>query len=75
MIDKKRTRTEGGIPIFKGSDMKTIERSNVNFDGLPPLPNRLWMGPMEFELNGERWKVIDFLKFLGGQAGSKLSQN
>jgi len=58
-----RTLSNGGIPIFQGSEVTVTERPHLNLDGLMPTHNTLWFGALAFEINGEAWVVEIFLSF------------
>lgn len=58
-----RTLSNGGIPIFQGSEVTVTERPHLNFDGLKPADDRLWFGAVAFEINGDAWVLEKFLNY------------
>lgn len=58
-----KTKSNGGIPIYQASDIKMLDKPHLNFDGLPPEHDRLWYGAIEFEMDGGKWKLDDFVNF------------
>jgi len=58
-----RTLSDGGIPIFQGSDVSITDRPSLNFDGIPPREDRLWFGAVAFEINNDAWVLEKFLNF------------
>ncbi|CAJ1365863.1 unnamed protein product [Effrenium voratum] len=58
-----RTVSAGGIPVFRGGDIVVKNRPDLNFDGLKPAPDRVWLGNMTFEIASEEWTVDKFLNY------------
>jgi len=58
-----RTCSEGGIPVFRGTDVNVTQKAALNFDGLAPGPDRLWFGAMAFEIEGTKWTVDSFINY------------
>eukprot|EP00440_Ansanella_granifera_P071805 gb/GFBE01077924.1/.p1 GENE.gb/GFBE01077924.1/~~gb/GFBE01077924.1/.p1 ORF type:complete len:390 (+),score=68.68 gb/GFBE01077924.1/:1-1170(+) len=58
-----RTVSAGGIPVFRGSELRVVSRSDLNFDGLASAPDRVWFGPTTLEIGSETWTVDKFLNY------------
>ncbi|CAJ1454026.1 unnamed protein product, partial [Effrenium voratum] len=44
-------------------DIVVKNRPDLNFDGLKPAPDRVWLGNMTFEIASEEWTVDKFLNY------------
>jgi len=62
-IELVRTKTDGGIPIYRGDDLRVIDQAEKNFDGLTPELDRVWFGKTTFEVAGDQWTIDEFLNF------------
>ncbi|CAE7236269.1 CIPK20 [Symbiodinium pilosum] len=58
-----RSSSAGGIPVFRGGDIHIKGRSDLNFDGLTPAPDRVWYGQMTMEIAKDEWSVDKFLNY------------
>lgn len=58
-----RARTDGGIPLYRGTDVTVTSMPEKNFDGLIPAVDRVWFGPTTFTVNGDEWTIDEFLNF------------
>jgi len=76
-----RTVSQGGIPVYRGSDVTVTERSERTFENLPIRTgdaamsgeslSRVWYGPMVINIGSEPWKVEKFLSY-GGEGQTYL---
>mmetsp|Transcript_55359 Transcript_55359/g.132063 ORF Transcript_55359/g.132063 Transcript_55359/m.132063 type:complete len:410 (-) Transcript_55359:5-1234(-) len=69
-----RSVSEGGIPMYQGSDITVIEKAKLNFDGLAPSQNKVWLGATTFELADEKWTIDSFLNHGGAGQTYSLTQ-
>ncbi|CAE7751397.1 CIPK11 [Symbiodinium sp. CCMP2456] len=58
-----RSASAGGIPVFRGCDLVIKSRSDLNFDGLTPAPDRVWYGRTTLEIGAQEWSVDKFLNY------------
>ncbi|CAE7258949.1 CIPK11 [Symbiodinium necroappetens] len=58
-----RSASAGGIPVFRGCDLVIKSRSDLNFDGLTPAPDRVWYGRTVLEIGAQEWSVDKFLNY------------
>eukprot|EP00928_Gymnodinium_smaydae_P053604 TRINITY_DN37556_c0_g1_i1.p1 TRINITY_DN37556_c0_g1~~TRINITY_DN37556_c0_g1_i1.p1 ORF type:complete len:404 (-),score=92.59 TRINITY_DN37556_c0_g1_i1:136-1347(-) len=57
-----RTFSAGGIPVYRGADVRIVEQTPTRRSGLPAA-DQPWFGPATLEIAGERWKLGGFLNF------------
>lgn len=71
-----RTCSAGGIPVYQGSDINITNKPAVNFDNIAPEFDRLWYGPIAFEIAGQTWQLESFVNFgAEGQTYIVVNQN
>lgn len=70
----KRTVTPGGIPVYRTTDVNFTSRSDLNFDDEKPADNKVWFGPMAFDLAGESFNVEAYLNY-GAEGQAYLIKN
>ena len=71
-----RAMSDGGIPVYRGSDIVVKDKAEKNFDGLAPRFDRVWFGPTTFEIAGDTYVLEKFLNYgAEGQAYSITRQS
>lgn len=63
MASISRTLSDGGIPVYQGTDVTVIDKPSLNFDGLRPQVNALWYGAMSFDIGEQCYKLEGFLNY------------